>query len=296
MWILPFFPPSTKARVGRLTLQKLDYLQSALVASAIAVVRSFASDTAAAAARAAASATGRKHATGVAAAAVQAAAEAAAAEAAAAGEASNATGIAREVEMLERTSLADVLANLSLTSLLPTLLSPSRLSEPTFAELIVAWRRQPPPAAARRLRVTAAATALSVPAVFRALDTNRDGTVSPADIAYALRSPHRVRRAASRAASLVRLCPPPPPPPLELRLFRDIPISTFSFTLPLSTPSFSLSDWLRLDLYSAPALGAALASLKYSDPRLDLAAASAVVIWAVRTLLAYRCNKEGGSC
>ena len=227
-------------------MQKLDYLQSSLVASAVTFLRQLLVDAlasfgeaAAMAARQTAKAVG-EHEAG------EAAVEAVEATTAATVEVAG-PPVEEEVALLERTSLADALSGLSPISLLPTILRASRLSEPTFAELVVAWRRPPPASAARRLQTTARMGALSLPAVFRAVDANGDGRLSWSELTRALQSPGRVRRAARRAAALARrrVGLPPPPPTVELRLFREIPISTFSLVLPFSRPSFSLSDWLR---------------------------------------------------
>ena len=106
------------------------------------------------------------------------------------------------------------------------------------------------------------------------------GSLSRADLT-------RLREDANEALAAAR-SRPPPPPPLEMRFFVDIPIANFALVLPDSRPAFQLSDWLRLDLVSTPALVATLASLRYDDSRLDLASAIAVGAWALRTVFSFR--------
>ena len=189
---------------------------------------------------------------------------------------------------IARTSIADAFDGVGASKFLSVLFGSSALSEPTYAELVVAWRRPPPPAAAQ-LRAKAR---VGIPAILDAVDENNDGKLSLGEITEALTSPERIREAAKQAID--EQITEPPPPPLELRLYREIPIANFELALPDSKPRFGFSDWLRLDLVSSPALLAVLSSPDLRDrfngdlTYLDVAAASAIIVWIVRTFLIYR--------
>ena len=125
-----------------------------------------------------------------------------------------------------RTSLADALDTPA--GLLSALVSRSLLSEPTFDELVVAWRPQPARSSTARR-------------VWR----DADGRLSVTELAQAVRSPRGLRAAARTPRASTA--------PLELRLLRAIPIANWQLVLPFSRPSFQLKDWARLDLVTPPA-------------------------------------------
>ena len=169
---------------------------------------------------------------------------------------------------LVRSSLADAFDDAP--SWPAALLSNSLISEPAFEELVVAWRPE------ADIPLSAARDGL-----LEAIDADGDGEISVGEIARAVRTPEATRVAALRAAA-------PPPAAVELRLFRDIPIANWQLALPFCTPSFQLKDWARIDLITLPALLATLATLRFDDPRLEVAAASAVAVWLLRAALGYR--------
>ena len=185
---------------------------------------------------------------------------------------------------IDRACLGDAFEGVGPLGAMKVLLGTTNVSEPTYGELVVAWRRAPPPAATQ----LPAKARIGIPAIISAVDQNRDGQISLEEITSAVRSPRRITEAARRAVA--EGVTSPPPPPLELRLFKQIPIANYEITLPNSQPEFALADWLRLDFVSLPALIALLSSYKFDVNviSLDVAATSAIVVWLIRTLLIYR--------
>ncbi|EOD16295.1 hypothetical protein EMIHUDRAFT_210636 [Emiliania huxleyi CCMP1516] len=174
------------------------------------------------------------------------------------------------------------------SGLLGALLGRSNLSEPTYAELVVLWRRPASPLAATARSSLVRGLPAVLSATAGALRPDDEGSLSLGSLGSLSRADlTRLREDANEALAAAR-SRPPPPPPLEMRFFVDIPIANFALVLPDSRPAFQLSDWLRLDLISTPALVATLASLRYDDSRLDLASAIAVGAWALRTVFSFR--------
>ena len=186
---------------------------------------------------------------------------------------------------ITRASLADVFDGVGIRRFLPALLEPSNLAEPTFRELVVAWRPEAPRPTRTQLLPR---TRRGLSAVRQVLDTDGDGKVSLSELSEAVISPPRLRSARDAARRASALPPPPPPPPVEILLFRGIPIANFLMVLPTVQPNFQLADWLKLDLISLPALSLALSSLRFDSRAVDVAALSAIAVWLVRTLLLYR--------
>jgi len=186
---------------------------------------------------------------------------------------------------IERTSIADAFDGCGPSDFFSVLFGSSALAEPTYGELVVAWRRAPSRGAAQ-LRDKAR---VGIPAILDAVDEDGDGRISLSEIKSAVVSARRIRDAVEDALDEEDALPPPPP--LELRLFKQIPMANFEMVLPESKPEFALADWLRLDLVSSPALLTALAALQRYDgdvSALDVAALFAIVAWVVRTVFNYR--------
>ena len=269
---------------GWLILAKLDYLQEALVQRVAIRPASAVAQQVQTLGRRAIDALVRSIPTGASDPAATDAAEAAAAEATASDDDDAAAAACEMPTTIERSSIGDAFDGVGPLSFLAVLLGVSAVSEPTYGELVVAWRRAPPPAATQ----LPAKARVGIPAIIDAVDENRDGQISLEEITSAVLKPWRLTEAARQAVA--EKVADPPPPALELRLFKDIPIANYEITIPNSKPEFALADWLRLDLVSLPALLAVLSSYRFDGEftAVDIAAASAVVVWLVRTIFNYR--------
>ena len=269
---------------GRLILAKLDYLQEALVQRVAIRPASAVAQQVQTLGRRAIDALVRSIPTGASDPAATDAAEAATAEATASDDDDAAAAACEMPTTIERSSIGDAFDGVGPLSFLAVLLGVSAVSEPTYGELVVAWRRAPPPAATQ----LPAKARVGIPAIIDAVDENRDGQISLEEITSAVLKPWRLTEAARQAVA--EKVADPPPPALELRLFKDIPIANYEITIPNSKPEFALADWLRLDLVSLPALLAVLSSYRFDGEftAVDIAAASAVVVWLVRTIFNYR--------
>ena len=164
-----------------------------------------------------------------------------------------------DASAIERFSIADAFAGLSPLDFVTTIFNVTSLSEPTFEEVVVAWRGAPPrPRSSRQSRL---------PSVRRVVVPSlQEG--EPTDAA------EEASKQASGGA--------------ELRLLTGIPIAIFEATLPDNCLGVRREDWLKLDLVSTPALLSVLFNLRFDDARLEAAAAVSVAVWLVRTALQYR--------
>ena len=94
---------------------------------------------------------------------------------------------------IDRACLGDAFEGVGPLGVIKVLLGKTNVSEPTYGELVVAWRRAPPPAATQ----LPAKARIGIPAIISAVDQNRDGQISLEEITSAVRSPRRIREAAS---------------------------------------------------------------------------------------------------
>lgn len=155
-------------------------------------------------------------------------------------------------------SLVDLFSKEGRKILFRTLISKSKLVEPTFKEVVVIWRPQP-----------------------------KKDKVKPA-----VRLPTWMYDVADMFD--IEGLPPRPPESLEpalcqleLRAFTSVPMANLPAVLPKTKLIFRPADAFVFDSITLLSLTLVVGSLRFDNPRLDLLALVSVALWFVRTFFRY---------
>ncbi|GKY98707.1 hypothetical protein MPSEU_000827000 [Mayamaea pseudoterrestris] len=166
------------------------------------------------------------------------------------------------MQLLKRVSIGN-LVNLfrkdMRRKLLETLVSKSKLVEPTYKEVVVVWR--PLPAKESRKK-----PALQLPPwVYDVADMFDIGGLPP------------------------RPSEPPEPVPkqMEIRAFNNVPMANLPAVLPKTRLIFRPADAFVFDSVTLLSLALVVSSFKFDNPRLDLLALVTGTLWIIRTFFRY---------
>jgi hypothetical protein len=180
------------------------------------------------------------------------------------------------MQLLQRVSISsvvDVFSKGGRRSLLKSLFAKSKLVEPTYDEVVVVWRPQPPTDAAA-LPALVRPPALRPPKFVYDLADMFDIGGLPERKTNTIQDGDKSKRLAKRRS-------------LEIRSFSAVPMANVLAVLPQTKLVFRPADAFVFDSISVISFLLVIGSQRFDSPKLDLLALVSVTLWLIRTVFRY---------